>query len=412
MSEIINPTPPMDSNELPGGGLELIGMEDEANELEGSEQSDSITGGNLADILSGLGGDDTIRGLDGDDTIFGGDGNDSIQGNAGNDSLVGNAGSDTLEGGDGDDTLIAGNTEDVLDGGAGRDLLIASGGNNTLTGGADPDRFEVTISQQLETLETTLDRITDYQTGEKIVIKGNTPATNITYNPETGRVSLDNQEVLQLQTGLEIGQDINLGDIEFVRAEEDDSGNTIGLEEFLNDPTAYMDQIRDFDGNDVNQGNAASWKIIGSADVQNDGDEEQVLVNPEIGRWATVGADENGRIDFSDNGQGGDTRVVGIYVDPLVDSGEVEANGPFDSQRRFQNDLFIDNLSLIEDGDDDYDKDGFQEVYFRVNDGTAVLRALMHADGNIQYANYQSAADLEQFMTENGIGEEIWGDWI
>ena len=402
MSEIINPTPPMDSNELPEGGLELIGMRDEANELEGTEESDLIRGGNLADLLSGLAGDDTIEGLDGDDTIFGGDGNDLIQGNAGNDSLVGNAGSDTLEGGDGDDTLVGGNTGDVLDGGTGRDLLIVSGGGNTLIGGADPDRFEITISQQLE---ATLDRITDYQAGEKIVIKGNTPATNITYNPETGKISLDNQEVLQLQTGL----DIDLGDIEFVKA-EDNNENTIGLEEFLNEPTAYMDQIRDFDGNDL--GGAESWKNLGAADVQRDGDDEYILVNPEIGRWATVGPDENGRIDFSNNGQGGDTRVVGIYIDPQIEAGEVEAGSEFDSQRRFQNDLQTDNLSLIEDSDRDYDGDGLQEVYFRVNDGTSVLHSYMHADGNIRYANYQSAEDLEQFMTENGISEEIWGDWI
>ncbi|MDJ0689981.1 MAG: hypothetical protein QNJ41_15880 [Xenococcaceae cyanobacterium MO_188.B32] len=52
------------------------------------------------------------------------------------------------------------------------------------------------------------------------------------------------------------------------------------------------------------------------------------------------------------------------------------------------------------------------EIYFRVNDGTAVLHALMHADGNIQYANYQSESDLEQFMTENGIDSSMWDDWF
>ncbi len=405
MSEIISPTEPKESFELPDGGLNITGFEDRENQLEGTEESDFIDGGNATNVLSGLAGDDTIEGGEGNDTIFGGDSNDSLKGNESNDSLVGNAGSDTIEGGDGDDTLIAGNTDDVLDGGAGRDLLIASGGNNTLTGGTDSDRFEVNVSQQLE---TTLDRITDYQAGEKIVIESNTAVTDITYNSETGRISLDNREVLQLQTGLEIGQDINLGDIEFVRTE--DSGNTIGLEEFLNEPTAYMERIRDFDGLDF--GNAESWQNLGTADVQGDGDDEYILVNPKIGRWATVGADENGRIDFSDNGQGGDTRVVGIYIDPQIEAGEVEAGSEFDSQRRFQNDLQTDNLSLIENSDDDFDGDGLQEVYFRVSNGTSVLHLYLHADGNIRYANYQSAADLEQFMTENGISEEIWGDWI
>ena len=407
MSEIINPTEPVDSSPLPDGGLDIRGFEDRENELSGSEESDSITGGNLADLLSGLAGDDTIEGLDGNDTIFGGEGDDLLSGGDGNDSLEGNLGSDTLEGG------------------AGQDLLIVSGGGNVLTGGSNTDSFEINVSDLVEGVTEALDEITDYQAGEKIVIKNNTPASEVNYDPETGTLSLDEQEVLQLSTGLSIDEN----DIEFVESEDDDTteddssedndteddssednANTIGLEEFLNDPSEYMDQIRDFDGNDL--GSAESWKRIGAADVQGDGDDEQVFVNPDIERWATVGADENDRIDFSDYGEGGDTRVVGIYIDPQVEAGLVERGSDFDSQRRFQNDLAIDNLSLIEDGDDDFDGDGLQEVYFEVNDGTSVLHALMHADGNIQYANYQSAEDLEQFMTENGIDNEIWEDWI
>ena len=88
--------------------------------------------------------------------------------------------------------------------------------------------------------------------------------------------------------------------------------------------------------------------------------------------------------------------MVGIYIDPLVVSGEVEQGGPFDSQRRFQNDLFIDNLRLL--GGDDYDGDGFQEIYWKTVDGTAYLRSLMHADGNIQYANYQSEQQMIDYL--------------
>ena len=50
----------------------------------------------------------------------------------------------------------------------------------------------------------------------------------------------------------------------------------------------------------------------------------------------------------------------------------------------------------------DYDGDGFQEVYWKTNDGTAYLRALMHADGNIQYANYQSEAQMRDYLTTLG----------
>ena len=86
-------------------------------------------------------------------------------------------------------------------------------------------------------------------------------------------------------------------------------------------------------------------------------------------------------MNFSDHGQGGSTRVVGIHIDPLVTSEEVEAGSDHDSKRRFQNDLKIDNLIAKHSGD--YDSDGIHEVYWKTNNGTAHLGVLMHADGNI-----------------------------
>lgn len=161
--------------------------------------------------------------------------------------------------------------------------------------------------------------------------------------------------------------------------------------------------IRDFDGNDL--GAADGWKLIGEADVDLDFWGEHIYVNPEIGRWATVGTFADGTADFDDHGESGITRVVGIYIDPLVASGEVERFSDFDSQQRFQNDLFIDNLTVVDAFD--FDADGFQEVYFKVNDGTAYLRALMHDDGNIQYANYQSAEQVTDYLTSLGYGAEV-----
>ena len=184
---------------------------------------------------------------------------------------------------------------------------------------------------------------------------------------------------------------------------------TYELTDVLENPSEYMRFIRDFDGIDV--GEYEAWKNLGSIDVQGDGDLEYVFVNPVIGRWATVG-DIDGKVDFSLYGEGGDTRVVGIYRDPLIDSGMVEAGSAFDSQERFQNDLFNDNLTLIPDSSQDYDGDGLPEIYFRLSDGTAVLHAYMHTDGNIQYANYQSESDLEAYMTANNIDSSIWSDWI
>jgi hypothetical protein len=172
-------------------------------------------------------------------------------------------------------------------------------------------------------------------------------------------------------------------------------------------PSVFMEKIRDYDGN--NLGSGSSWKLIGDADVQGDGDLESIFVNPLIGRWATVGT-VNNFVDFSKHGQGGDTRVVGIYIDPTLKDKPQNRGGPFDSQRRFQNDLKIDNLNFLAAAD--YNKDGFQDMYFRLGDGTAVLRALMHKDGNIQYANYQSEADLTAFMTANNVSSSVWGGWL
>ena len=69
----------------------------------------------------------------------------------------------------------------------------------------------------------------------------------------------------------------------------------------------------------------------------------------------------------------------------------------------------IDNLTVKASGD--YDSDGIQEVYWKTNDGTAYLRALMHADGNIRYANYQSKTQMMEYLTANG-DESVISDII
>ena len=47
------------------------------------------------------------------------------------------------------------------------------------------------------------------------------------------------------------------------------------------------------------------------------------------------------------------------------------------------------------------------EVYWKTNDGTAYLRALMHDDGNIRYANYQSEDQMSSYLTAQGHSEII-----
>ena len=41
-------------------------------------------------------------------------------------------------------------------------------------------------------------------------------------------------------------------------------------------------------------------------------------------------------------------------------------------------------------------------MYWKTADVTAYLRALMHDDGNIRYANYQSEAQMTDYLTTQG----------
>ena len=141
-------------------------------------------------------------------------------------------------------------------------------------------------------------------------------------------------------------------------------------------------------------------------DVNGDGVFEAIFTNKSSKRWVTAEVDSTtGQIDFDDNGAGGTTRVVGIYIDPLVTSGDVVQFSDHDSQTRFGNDLEIDNLVAKHAGD--YDSDGVHEVYWKTSDGSAYLRSLMHTDGNIRYANYQSEEQMSNYLTNNGYESVI-----
>jgi hypothetical protein len=170
-----------------------------------------------------------------------------------------------------------------------------------------------------------------------------------------------------------------------------------------------MGYIRDYDGN--NLGAADKWQYLGHTDINGKGLQEYIFVNPQIGRWASVAIASDGNVYMDNFGSGGNTRVVGIYTDPLVANGSVQKGGPFDSQTRFQNDLYNNNIGTIL-GSGDYDHNGLQEVYFKLKDGSAFLHAYMWADGNIQYANYQNATQVQQYLTSNGYSSSYWGTWF
>ena len=307
----------------------------------------------------------TIKSSDGDVLIFVRDAISlsdfglGVTGTAGRDELTGLAGSDRLFGADGGDLLNGGLGNDILDGGSNVDTAIVSGNRASYTvNQISTGVFEVTGADGTDTL------------------------SNIEF------LQFDD-EILRLFPGAGIA-------VNFETA----------------DPSVYagaMENIRDFDGNDL--GGNGSWLRIGSADVNGDGDVDQILVNDAIGRFATVGTAGDGLVYFDDHGWAGETRVAGIYIDPLVQSGDVVAGSANDSQRRFQNDLQIENINRVL-GSDDYDGDGIFEVYFALTDGTAYLRALMHEDGNIRYANYQSEQEVIDYLTANGYDASTYGSWF
>ncbi|QRM30307.1 M10 family metallopeptidase C-terminal domain-containing protein [Microvirga sp. VF16] len=116
---------------------------DEAQNLIGSNGSDSYTGTRFSDRITGNGGNDTL---------LGGNGNDRIKGSAGHDKLTGGAGADDLWGGEGADTFTFKAVGDSTVKTSGRDTIfdfsvqqkdkinLSSIDANTLTG--DNQAFE------------------------------------------------------------------------------------------------------------------------------------------------------------------------------------------------------------------------------------------------------------------------------
>mgnify|MGYP001212743860 CR=1 FL=1 len=173
-----------------------------------------------------------------------------------------------------------------------------------------------------------------------------------------------------------------------------------------------LQTIKDYDGNihgylgEPPTVVKSAYKYQGKLDVNNDKITEAIFTNKESGRWVTASIDPiTGAFDYASHGRGGTTRIVGIYEDPLVQAGIVEKDSVFDGSRTFINDLKIDNLILKTVGD--YDSDGFQEVYWSKVDNTAYLRAVMHADGNIQYANYQNLDQMTDYLTSHGFADTV-----
>jgi len=180
--------------------------------------------------------------------------------------------------------------------------------------------------------------------------------------------------------------------------------NKYDLQQYIVNHNYKFEEIKDYKGylhGSKTLYSSNTYKYQGKSDLDLDGYEEFIFTNAITSRWISVGIQK----DFNAHGESGNTRVIGIYTDPLVESGIIEKGSSYDSQSRLTNDLRIDNLIYKKSGD--FDSDGFQEVYWKTNDETAYLRVLMHADGNIQYANYQSEAQMNDYLTHKGYESAI-----
>ena len=248
----------------------------------------------------------------------------------------------------------------------------------------------------------------DYYTNQELIDLHNSSSAawyktvaDQTYFGTTGQYS--NDPLFMTQSEVNSLLDLMFGDI---YSDSKRKSRTYELNQ-----TYELGGIKDFDGNphantgSVSDATKSSYKYQGLIDVNAYGTKEAIYTNKESGRWVNASINSSGEIDYTNYGSGGTTRVVGIYINPLVTSGHVVQGSDHDSQRRFKNDLKIDNLITKNSGD--YDLDGIQEVYWKTNDGTAYLRSLMHTDGNIRYANYQSEAQMSAYLTSNGYRSVI-----
>ena len=86
-----------------------------ADNIQTTDENDTVDSGSGADNVRTEGGDDVILAGTGRDKVYAGDGDDVLFGNQGDDRLYGGTGNDTLYGGADDDVLYGDNPNDAND---------------------------------------------------------------------------------------------------------------------------------------------------------------------------------------------------------------------------------------------------------------------------------------------------------
>lgn len=195
---------------IAGENLEIVAQQGEANVINVEGDSPiTIFGGSLNDQITTGAGDANVIGADGNDSIMGGIGDDTFLGGEGADTLKGGLGADFIFGGAGNDLIIGGlpgenaNGDlvgDILQGGAGDDIFefVRGVGQDN----AEDAEEGTVIFNEFES--GAVDQIVDFQNdgADKIRILG-VGGDGVSYNPETGLVSIDGDAAIDIGKGLE-----------------------------------------------------------------------------------------------------------------------------------------------------------------------------------------------------------------
>ena len=179
-----------------GADLEVVGLQGEENIIEVKGDSPiTIAGGALQDTIKAGVGDATIVGGDGDDLIIGGEGDDVLIGGEGDDEIFGGPGADIILGGAGQDIINSGMP--------GMDSQSNPMGD-TLKGGMGEDVFEFVAD---EFSSGAVDEILDFKAdgmADIINIMGVGDDSTVSYDAETGMVTIDGDSAIDIGTGMDV----------------------------------------------------------------------------------------------------------------------------------------------------------------------------------------------------------------
>ncbi|HLO76329.1 MAG TPA: calcium-binding protein [Magnetospirillum sp.] len=351
----------------------------------------ALSGGEGSDSLNGGAGWDTLYGNGGADALFGGIGNDTVEGGAGNDTLNGGSGADRLTGGAGDDAYVVDTARDItietgdvsggrdtvlssvtwtlatafenltltgalaisgtgndagnilngndaangLTGNAGDDSFQGLGGNDTLDGGTGDDIMEGGAGNDIYLVDSARDTVYETTTHSGTANAG---GTDLVRSSVTWILGLYVEDLTLTGTAISNGVGNGLDN----RIEGNGAANRLtgdGGSDFLsagagndllhggtgNDTLlggSGSDDLRGVDGNDILNGGAG-------ADVMHGGSGNDIYVVDSAGDTIHETTTTLGTIDAGgvDEVRSSVSTILGLYVENLVLTGSVAANG-------------------------------------------------------------------------------------